>query len=89
MCHCPYAFILDFNGEHFGKQVATGCSLSGHLVWTACQKIAECGFEAKEGKDVDLLDFVHVWFCSCFLQVKSKWRRKNRFSWIAEFCRWT
>ena len=38
----------------------------------SCHKIVERGFEAREGRNVVVLDFVHVGFCSCCLQVKSK-----------------
>ena len=61
----------------FGQQEATGCSFRGHLVWTACHKIVERGFEARKGSNVIILDFVYVGFRLCCLQVKSKWRRKN------------
>ena len=44
---------------------------------TACHKILERGFEAREGRKVVVLDFLHVGFPSCCLQVKSKWWKKN------------
>ena len=49
--------ILDFNGQVVAKD-ATGCSLKGHLVWIACCMVVERGFEAREGRNIDLSVFV-------------------------------
>ena len=46
-------------------------------MWTVSKKIVERGFEARGGRNIVLLDFVHVEICSCCLQVKWKWRRDN------------
>ena len=46
-------------------------------MWTVWQKIVEPEFEAREGRNIVLLDFLHVEISSCCLQVKSKWRRNN------------
>ena len=46
-------------------------------MWTACHKTVQRGFEAREGRNVIILDLVYEGFHSCGLQVKSKWRRKE------------
>ena len=41
-------------------------------MWTACHKVVEHGFEAREGRNVVVLDFVPVGFRSCCLQVNEE-----------------
>ena len=70
------------------KKNATDCGVRGRLLWAAAEKGSGTHLRLVKGRNVVLFSgfcgFLIVLFTS-----KTKWQRKNGFSWIANFCRWT